>query len=181
MAYSQDDDIAGMGALHDLGNTRFDHDTAAIGDRDSAFFANRPIHVAKGVAPKGLEAVVFSWHALQYTTEDKDEKEELKGDLHGGQLHRANRAARERENGHQHMMMMHGGGGEGRRGGKKKGRGGPMMGMPMREGAFKQGIEGYTAAMKPPGKDVLPCAKGFPEELSKDLFWDGPIVELKDR
>lgn|SRR4051812_23572617 len=83
--------------LHDLGRERFDQDVAAITDRDISLYSHAPTAVAKGRAPKGLEQQVFAWNTMQYTTEDKDEKEEKKGDLHGGQLYRQNRAAREPE------------------------------------------------------------------------------------
>jgi hypothetical protein len=32
------------------------------------------------------------------------------------------------------------------------------------------------AGRKPEGREVPPLAKGFAEELSRDMFWDGPIV-----
>jgi hypothetical protein len=55
-----------------------------------------PVTVAKGRAPRGLENAVFAWNSMAYTMDDDERnvKEEAKGDLHGGQLHRANRAAR---------------------------------------------------------------------------------------
>jgi hypothetical protein len=80
--------------LADLGRLRFDHDTAQATDRDAALFSHQPVTVRQGRAPKGLEGQVFAWNTFKFTTEERDEKEELKGDLHEGQLHRQNRAAR---------------------------------------------------------------------------------------
>ncbi|KAJ4377147.1 hypothetical protein N0V86_006588 [Didymella sp. IMI 355093] len=81
--------------LADLGAARFDHDTAAVGDKDYALtsYTQAPVTVQAGRAPKGLESQVFAWNTFQYTTSERDKKEEKKGDLHEGQLHRANRAA----------------------------------------------------------------------------------------
>ncbi|KAF2245454.1 hypothetical protein BU26DRAFT_532985 [Trematosphaeria pertusa] len=156
--------------LADLGRERFDHDTAAIGDRDFAFYATAPVNVRQGRAPQGLESQVFAWNTFQYTTEERDDREELKGALHDGQLHRANRAAR----GEQAPEPVRGyGGGRGGRGGGRGGRGG-------REGQG-QGQQGgvapdaLVAARKPEGS-APPLAKGYAEELSADMFWSEPIV-----
>ncbi|KAF1832056.1 hypothetical protein BDW02DRAFT_605126 [Decorospora gaudefroyi] len=81
--------------LADLGRARFDQDTAAIGDRDLALYAAQPVVAPTGRAPKGLEDQVFAWNTFKFTTAEVDSREELKGNLHGGQLHRANRAVRE--------------------------------------------------------------------------------------
>ncbi|ORY18926.1 hypothetical protein BCR34DRAFT_453578, partial [Clohesyomyces aquaticus] len=156
--------------LADLGQSRYDQDVAAVGDRDHAFFAAEPLHVARGRAPKGLEAQVFAWNLLQHDAGEKDDREELKGDLHGGQLHRANRAAL-----HPHSAMpppspMTRGGGDGGRERGRKGRGGGQM-----NGNGKpHGSDSMIAAMKP-DKECAPQAKGIAAELSADLFWNGPI------
>ena len=96
---------------------------------------------------------------MQFVDEEKNSKEELKGDLHGGQLHRQNRAAIQGPE----PVPFGGMGAQG--GGKGKGQ----------VGKGPEGSEGLTAAMAPAG-DVWPCAKGFAEELDRSLFWDGPIV-----
>ena len=157
-------------SLQDLGRDRYDQDVAAVGDRDYAFFATRPVHVAEGRAPKGLEAQVFAWNAMHYTTEEKDRNTELKGDLHGGQLHRANRAAKLAD---QPMQMYMPGFDTTREKGKKKGKGpgaGGVNGKNVEE-------ENYmTAARKPAGGDVWPLCKGIPQELDADLFWNEPLV-----
>jgi hypothetical protein len=149
--------------LADLGRARYDHDTAAVGDRDSALFAGGPIHIRQGRAAKGMDAQVFAWNTFQYETEDRNEREELKGDLHGGQLHRQNRAARG-ELPPPPMERVHAGGG----------RGG-MRGRAARERRADTGPDGLRAGMKP-DHEAPPLAKGIPEELSPDLFWDEPIV-----
>lgn len=153
-------------AIHDLGRERFDHDVAAIGDRDTAFFASGPVNVAKGRAPMGMERQVFAWNTMHYTTEDKDDKEELKGDLHGGQLHRQNRAARAPPP----KLDMIGGGGGGGGGGMRR-RGGAN-----KAGGIDGGLEESLRAAMKPEHDAPPLAKGFAEELSADMFWSEPIV-----
>jgi hypothetical protein len=158
-------------AIADLGSARFDHDVAAIDtQRDTALLGNRHVHVPKGQAPRGFEAKAFAWSTLQYTTEDKDAKEEAKEDLHGGQLHRLNRAAKEPFAGAMGFSGGERGGfGGGGRGGGRGGRKGGGRGQPPAE-------NGVRCAYKPEGPDVLPLAKGFAEELSADMFWDKPIV-----
>lgn len=91
---NQDTFFHGSTELADLGRDRFDHDTAQATDRDAALYAQGPITIRQGRAPRGLENQVHAWNTFKFTTEERDEKEELKGDLHEGQLHRQNRAAR---------------------------------------------------------------------------------------
>ncbi|KAF2261289.1 hypothetical protein CC78DRAFT_583834 [Lojkania enalia] len=184
--YSPDIEIA------DLGAERFDQDVAAIGDRDHAFFATGSVNVAKGRAPKGLESQVFAWNQFAFVDEDKDVVAEMKGDLHGGQLHRANRAAREsamdiiREEGP--MGGGYGGGGMGPMGGGRGeqgfgvagfgGLGGKSRGK-KKDGGIGGGFQApkpLRAACKPP-HDARPLAKGFAEELSADMFWNTPIAQ----
>ncbi|EUC40432.1 hypothetical protein COCMIDRAFT_108848 [Bipolaris oryzae ATCC 44560] len=141
--------------LHDLGATRFDRDTAAPSDRDTALLHRHPavpVITPQGRAPPGLEAKVHEWTTFRFTTEDVDRVEELKGDLHGGMLHRVNRAARGEV----------GGGPVMRRGGK--GRNEDMA----QETTLCGGRKGEG--------DVAPVAKGMAEEMGKDMFWSEPIV-----
>lgn len=201
--------------LADLGSARFDHDTAAISDRD--FSLRAPQHknahnsssatdpralllLSQARAPQGLESQVFAWNTFQYTTEERDDRAELKADLHEGQLHRQNRvvaqamAAQEGYGDTFSHGMGRGDGGRGR--GRGRGAVGITRGAPMRGGIARGGMSigsstGYGAggasgapmvlepicvARKPPGKKVMPLAKGIPEELDKSLFWDGPIT-----
>ncbi|KAF2732915.1 hypothetical protein EJ04DRAFT_411037, partial [Polyplosphaeria fusca] len=191
--------------LADLGRERYDRDTAAIGDRDFALHNPHGVAAARirqGRAPAGFEQQVFAWKTLAYTTEDRDEKEEAKGDLHGGQLHRRNRAvAMEQAGGWENRggaVAAGGGSLRGMRGGRG-GRGGPVGGVPMRGmfgvgpggavggsprggrgrgrgrgggGGMGEQEEELVAGRKPDGYDVPPMAKGFAEELSKDMFWN---------
>ncbi|KAF2623254.1 hypothetical protein BU25DRAFT_180617 [Macroventuria anomochaeta] len=147
--------------LADLGAARFDHDTAAVGDKDFALtsYSHAPVTVQAGRAPKGLENQVFAWNTFQYTTSERDEKEEKKGDLHEGQLHRQNRAAAGIP------PASYG------RGGARSGRGGRVG-----EAAGRNDgqLDALCAGRKPEG-NALPLAKGFAEELDKSMFWDGPI------
>ncbi|KAF1926899.1 uncharacterized protein M421DRAFT_66207 [Didymella exigua CBS 183.55] len=160
--------------LADLGAARFDHDTAAVGDKDYALtsYTQAPITVQGGRAPKGLESQVFAWNTFQYTTTERNEKEEKKGDLHEGQLHRANRAAA----GIAPPLMAHDnrptsyGGGRSERGGQS-GRGGRSDGA---AGRTDGQLDALCAARKPEG-NAPPLAKGFAEELDKSMFWDEPI------
>ncbi|KAH6867956.1 hypothetical protein BKA58DRAFT_402377 [Alternaria rosae] len=166
--------------LFDLGITRFDQDTAAIGDRDFALHAQGPVLARAGRAPRGLESQVHAWNTFQYTTEEVNEREELKGDLHGGQLHRENRAAA----GGQGAGGMGGGGGRGfgggyggrcgERGGRGAARGGRGGGVG-RSGRDDGMLEGLCAGRKP-DYDCPPMAKGMAEEMDRSMFWDGPIV-----
>ncbi|KAJ5063081.1 hypothetical protein PSV09DRAFT_2377663 [Bipolaris maydis] len=141
--------------LHDLGATRFDRDTAAPSDRDTALLNRHiavPVITPQGRAPPGLEAKVHAWTTFQFTTEDVDRVEELKGDLHGGMLHRVNRAARGEVGGGVFM---------GNRGkGSNKGT--------AQENKLCGGRKGDG--------DAAPMAKGMAEEMGKDMFWSGPIV-----
>ena len=67
--------------IADLGGARYDQETAAIGDRDySLVRPGQAVAVQAGRAPKGLESQVFAWNTFQYTTEERNEKEELKGE-----------------------------------------------------------------------------------------------------
>lgn len=156
--------------LADLGTARFDHDTAAVGDKDYALisYTHAPVTVQAGRAPKGLESQVFAWNTFQYTTTERDEKEEKKGDLHEGQLHRANRAAA----GIPPPVMAYdnrpasygSGGGRGGRGGRGGGAAGRTDGQ----------LDALCAGRKPEG-NAPPLAKGFAEELDKSMFWNEPI------
>ena len=147
--------------LADLGRERFDYDTAAIGDRDFALHCHQPVIVRSGCAPKGFESQVFAWNTFQYTTEERNDLEELKGDLHEGQLHRQNRAVRE---GSQPEPTMRGGA-RWSKGGRRGGGERADNGVP----------EALCAGRKPVGQ-APPLAKGFAEELDKSMFWDEPIV-----
>jgi hypothetical protein len=174
--------------IADLGAARFDHDVAAVGDRDYAL--NRPgqhVAVQAGRAPKGLESQVFAWNTFVYTTEERNEKEEKKGDLHEGQLHRANRAAAAAAGGGQVMGFenrpatygdggMRGGfgGGKGGFGGGRGGSGG-RGGMRGGAGGPDDGKMDALCAGRKPAVHAPPMAKGFAEELDKSLFWDEPI------
>lgn len=165
--------------LADLGQARFDHDTAEATDRDASLFTHQPVTIRQGRAPKGLENAVFAWNTFKYTTEERDDREELKGDLHEGQLHRQNRAARgdEGDGGRGGFGRQGGGFGCGR-GGGMMGRGGAGGGRGGRGGRAERDdgmMDALCAGRKPEG-DAPPLAKGFAEELSKDMFWDGPIV-----
>jgi hypothetical protein len=157
--------------LADLGRARFDHDTAEITDRDVALYANQPIAVRRGRAPRGKEGEVFAWQTFRYTTEERDDREELKGDLHEGQLHRQNRAAREEPGRGGVLGMGYSDAGHGRvlRGGLRGGRG-------SRNEPKDPNADALCAGRKPEGKVVPPLAKGFAEELNKSMFWDEPIV-----
>lgn len=141
--------------LHDLGQARYDHDIAQATDRDAALFSAGPVTVRQGRAPAGLENQVFAWNTFKYTTDERDDREELKGELHEGQLHRQNRAAL-------------GGDGGGGRGGFGGGSGGGR-------GVRPQVDDGKLCAGRKQG-EAPPLAKGAAEECEKDMFWDGPIV-----
>ena len=155
----------------DLGRTRFDKDVAAIGDRDIALTSRRPVIAPTGCPPRGMESAVHAWTTFQYTTDEVDAREELKGDLHGGQLHRENRAAAQMTRGEGSMWGgddAGGGGGGGRA--ARGGRGGRNAG---REEVQHEGL---CAGRKPdfPGP---PMAKGMSQEMDKSMFWDTPILE----
>jgi hypothetical protein len=175
--------------LADLGRERFDHDTAEITDRDAALFAHQPVIVPKGKAPRGLENQVFAWNTFKYTTEERDDREELKGELHEGQLYRQNKAARDPGAG----MGFESGSGFGRGGmmgrGEGGGGGGGMYdrgGGPSRGGMHGGGRGGRNAnqnegmgdtlrAGMKPDVEAAPLAKGT-GDMDKNLFWSGPIV-----
>ncbi|KAG9195192.1 hypothetical protein G6011_00312 [Alternaria panax] len=160
--------------LADLGITRFDQDTAAIGDRDYALHADQPVIARAGRAPRGLESQVHAWNTFQYTTDEVNGREELKGDLHGGQLHRENRAA---ANPQAMMAPMDGRGGRGAF--ERGGRGGSRVvragGGGRGGGRYDRQMEGLCAGRKP-DFDAPPMAKGMAEEMNRSMFWDGPIV-----
>lgn len=160
--------------LADLGLARADYSTAAAGDRDAALHADQPITVTAGRAPRGLETQVHAWNTFQYTTEERDDREDLKGDLHEGQLHRQNRMARGEPVG------VEAGGGRGGRGGfaARGGRGGGgLRGGRAGVGGGAEGGMGdaLCAGRKPEGR-MPPLAKGLAEEMDKSMFWDGPIA-----
>jgi hypothetical protein len=102
-----------------------------------------------------MEQEIFQWNTFQYETSDRNSREELKGDLHGGQLHRQNRAA----------------------------RGEPIGPPPPRETRKRRG--GGMGQEERNGVQVLVCgresenapkmAKGKPKELEDELFWEEPI------
>ncbi|KAF2789380.1 hypothetical protein K505DRAFT_193653, partial [Melanomma pulvis-pyrius CBS 109.77] len=161
----------------DLGRDRFDHDTAAIGDRDTALHRTPgTVKVAKGRAPPGLEPQVFAWNSLQYMAAEENAKEALKGSLHraarapqppqgpqggaggawGGQLGRGD-GQLVREDGKLSKR---------RRGGKGGTRGGR---------ATTETDDCVVAARGPAG-DVPPLAKGCAVELDRSLFWEENIV-----
>ncbi|PVI01911.1 hypothetical protein DM02DRAFT_703803 [Periconia macrospinosa] len=152
--------------LDDLGSARYDADTAAFGERDaSAFLAQRirlrPTHAATSLDPE-TQSKIQEWKTFQYVTDDVDEREERKGDLHGGQLHRENRAAARAEKG------------------KGKGRGGRGGG----RGGGAEGVGVLQAGFAVPGEKAPPLAKGFPEEVTRDeareLFWGDEIVKERE-
>ena len=159
--------------LADLGRERFDHDTAAIGDRDFALYAERLITLQGGRAPRGLESQVFAWNSFQYVAEERNDLEALKGDLHEGQLHRQNRAAR--AGGVPPEPVPRGGAGGGRGGGAWKNGGMGVGGGGHARGHGQGVLEPLYAGRKPEGR-APPLAKGWPEELDRSMFWDGPIV-----
>jgi hypothetical protein len=160
--------------LFDLGITRFDQDTAAIGDRDYALHATQPVIARAGHAPRGLESQVHAWNTFQYTTDEVNEREELKGDLHGGQLHRENRAAANPQGAGASGKGGYGGRGGMDRGGRGAARGARAAGAGRGAGGGGQ-LEGLCAGRKP-DFDAPPLAKGMAEEMDKSMFWDGPIV-----
>ncbi|KAL5115129.1 hypothetical protein ACEQ8H_006965 [Pleosporales sp. CAS-2024a] len=139
--------------MADLGQARFDHETAEVTDRDAALWVEQPVHVRQGRAPKGLEDKAFAWQTFKYTTEDRNEKEELKGELHEGQLHRQNRAAREAE-----MQAAQGG----------------RAARARRQEPDDNKADALCAGRKQ--GHGPPLAKGFAEELTKDMFWEGPLA-----
>jgi hypothetical protein len=155
----------------DLGRERFDHDTAEITDRDAALFSQQPVNVRQGRAPRGLENQVFAWNTFKYTTDERDDREELKGELHEGQLHRQNRAARDSEGGGSGFA---GSSRDGGRVGGGMGRGGAGGG---RGGRNRNGDDGMADVLRAGMKEgeAPPLAKGIPDELDKSMFWEGPI------
>ncbi|KAA8611721.1 hypothetical protein PtrSN002B_008435 [Pyrenophora tritici-repentis] len=159
--------------LADLGRARFDQDVAAIGDRDVALMTHGPVLAPIGRAPRGMESAVHAWNTFQYTTDEVNEREELKGDLHGGQLHRENRAARDGQGGMGYMGQMMGRGGRGGgRGSAWGGRGGRGGRNAAREEVQDEGL----CAGRKPDVEAPPMAKGMAEEMDKSMFWDGPII-----
>ena len=166
----------------DLGTSRYNTTVAAPDQKDLALRINAPVNVKQGRAPRGLEAQVFAWNTFELVTEDVDEDAEAAGDLHGGQLHRANRAAE--------RVMMYGPGAEpepmvgrgkirrrGRGGRGGKGGGEAQEALPV--GAF--GADGTLVAGRAFEPHALPCAKGIPDKSMKDLFYgeDEAIVEVE--
>ncbi|KAH9880372.1 hypothetical protein IAQ61_000663 [Plenodomus lingam] len=185
--------------LLDLGRERFDQATANPTSRDHALLRGpqhtQPYMLPTGKAPRGLESKVFAWNVFQHTTEERDEREEAKGDLHEGQLHRYNRAARREEE----RGGMGGGGGGGGGGGFTSAAAtrGRERGMPIRtltnpapgtNSPRNNSARPLTQAQHPihatdalcagrkPDVSAPPLAKGFAEELDRSMFWDGPIV-----
>ena len=169
--------------LHDLGSARYNTSTAAITDKDYALHPSSSTltpqvlaarALAAGQAPKGYESKVHAWMTFASTTEEVEMPEELKGDLHGGQLHRENRAVREMESG---------GGGAGfggARGGGYMGGGGGGRSRGGQRGA-KVGELGAAAQLalcagRKAEDGGPPMAKGVAGEMDKGMFWEESIV-----
>ncbi|KAF1994034.1 hypothetical protein P154DRAFT_527346 [Amniculicola lignicola CBS 123094] len=185
LTYEPDPSFDPSVAFADLGLHRADQEVAAAGERDFALQYGQPgVHV-QAQLPRGTDAHAFAWHTFQYTTTDRDQNAELKDDLHSGQLHRQNRAAVQA----QMQMQMH----------SAHDRSGPGLG-PLgygmespprvrgrsgREGRGSRGARGgrgagrnetpnLIAAVKPDYQSA-PLAVGVPEEVSADVFFDGPL------
>lgn len=164
--------------LFDLGPSRFDKDVAAIDHRKDAalagghghnqFHAQPPRAAPVARAPVKAEnaANAFKWKAFQYQDSDRDVQAEQKEDLHGGQLHRQNRAARGEEVVRGPPRFLAGGG---------RGGGGGRARYAERWGAAPP-VENGTRAGLRPVEGGWPVAKGMAEELGAEMFWDGPIV-----
>lgn len=136
---------------------------------------DRPTTLRQGRAPKGLEDQAFAWSTFQFTTEERDEREEMKGELHDGVLHRLNREARGENSGGVREEGMGGYGGRGGRGGGRGrgGRWGRAAGEQQRDDGRGDAL---CAGRKMGGNGVPPLAKGMSEEMDKSMFWDGPIA-----
>ena len=163
--------------LADLGRSRFDQDVAGAGDRDYALNTARLVMAPTARAPRGMESAVHAWTTFQYTTDEVNATEELKGDLHGGQLHRENRMAGMGQTGMPQMGRgsswgSAGGGGSSRGGGNIGGGGGRGGRNGVREEVQNEGL----CAGRKPDVDAPPLAKGMAEEMDKSMFWDEPIV-----
>ncbi|OAL02961.1 hypothetical protein IQ06DRAFT_345935 [Phaeosphaeriaceae sp. SRC1lsM3a] len=156
-------------AVADLGSARFNHDTAQITDRDASLLTGAPVTVRQGRAPAGLENQAFAWSTFQYTTTERDEREEKKGELHEGVLHRLNRAARGENAGGVSEREFGGRGGRGGRAGRGRWGGGREMGR-------DDGKGDALCAGRKMEANAAPLAKGMAEEMEKRMFWDGPIV-----
>lgn len=197
MHNAQDNNFYAVDAeLADLGRERFDKDTAAIGDRDHALLLNAPVTVRQGRVSEGLEQHMFAWNAFGYVTDERDEREELKGDLHGGQLHRQNRAARGELLGPPLPPTIDYAGGGRKGGGRGRGRSeiyggtpfgggsgygnggagrGAMHGAAQKEpNGVAPGSQTWVSSVKP-NAPTPPLAKGKAKELDDEIFCDGPV------
>jgi hypothetical protein len=158
--------------LADLGSARFTQEVAAIDpQRDLALKAGHPVSIARGRAPPEKRGTVFAWNIFGQTTDDIDVKEQAKGDLHGGHLHRLNRAAAQME---QPPLFSSGPATGHTSGWAKQGK----RGKGKQKEEKQEQIEGvhYLQAASRPDHDAAPLAKGKAAELDNDLFWNEPIV-----
>lgn len=114
-----------------------------------------PLPPQHGRAPPGLETRVFAWRTFEYTTAERDVREEKKGELHGGVLWRMNREV-----------------GRERGGGKVEGDGN-AKGVPLCAGRRGEGMSGEGGGVRV-GMGIG-MAKGVAKEVEKELFWEGEI------
>lgn len=77
----------------DLGIERYNETVAAYTERDYAFRTGYLPTLQQPKPAKGAEETCAAWSRFSETTDQKDADAIAKGDLHGGQLHRMNRAA----------------------------------------------------------------------------------------
>lgn len=77
----------------DLGIERYNETVAAYTERDYAFRTGYLPTLQQPKPAKGAEEACAAWSRFSETTDQKDADAIAKGDLHGGQLHRMNRAA----------------------------------------------------------------------------------------
>ncbi|KAF2490771.1 hypothetical protein BU16DRAFT_565706 [Lophium mytilinum] len=79
----------------DLGTSRYNEAVAAPGDRDAAFYRGLGgSTMIPGRARPGFERAAADWQNFHRGTEDVNDHADDLGELHAGQLHRLNRAAR---------------------------------------------------------------------------------------
>ncbi|OCL01751.1 hypothetical protein AOQ84DRAFT_306091 [Glonium stellatum] len=77
----------------DLGIDRYNEAVAARTERDHALNSSQLPILQRPKPLKGTEEACAAWDKFSETTDEKDHDAMAKGDLHGGQLHRLNRAA----------------------------------------------------------------------------------------